>query len=301
MKIKNEKGILPRVLVATPVSQRHGHLLDEWIAHLNALTYPVEICLVDTTPDTEEYFEILKTKTVQGKPIKVIRHEWDYKKFQAVQWMAFAREKIREYFLAEDFDYLMNLDDDIFLPTNGIQRLISYNKEQVGFYVHVYFEPDQVPCILKAGEIIMGKGLQYFSFAEIDAYKDFVKRMGEPNGITEYEKLLIPFLIKDPFHPQLFKPYAVNLGCLLVQRNVVETVPFRTHETFVMGEDLWYFNEANDKKFDFWCDSSIRCVHKNTEWDSVMKKGPPMNAGFSIMTGPADAQGIDVIDRSLDG
>jgi GT2 family glycosyltransferase len=212
--------------------------------------------------------------------------------------MAFAREKIREYFLEDkSFDYMMWLDDDIFLPERGIQRLLSYNKEQVGFYVHVYFEPDQVPCILKAGDIILGKGLQYFSFAEIDAYRDFVRRMGEPNGLTEQEKLMIPFIIKDPFHPQLFKPYAVNLGCLLVNRKVVEALPFRTHETFVMGEDLWYFNEANDKKFEFWCDSSHRCLHKNTEWDSIAKKGPKMNGGFQIAMGPNNATAVDIIDR----
>jgi hypothetical protein len=169
--------------------------------------------------------------------------------------MAFAREIIRQEFIKDkSYSSLFWLDDDIFLPKWGVQRLLSYNKEQVGFYVHVYFDPHKVPCILKSGDVVMGQGLQYFSFDEIDAYRSFIGKLQE-NKLSEDEKKLIPFIVKDQFHPQLFQPYAVNIGCLLVQRNVVEAIPFRTHDTFVMGEDLWYFNEANDKKFQFWCDS----------------------------------------------
>jgi hypothetical protein len=300
MKLNEQGVIIPKVLIATPTSARHGHLLDEWLAMLEALTYPnIEVCLVDTTPDTDSYYKLLKTKKVKGKPINVIRYEWNYEEFYAVQWLAYAREKIREFFLADkSYEHLFWLDDDIFLPVWGVQRLLSYNKEQVGFYAHVFFEEkERVPCILKSGEIVMGKGIQYFSFAEIDAYKDFVKRMGE-DKLTETEKNLIPFIVQDPHHPQLFKPYATNLGCLLVKRNVAEAVPFITHPNFIMGEDLWYFNHANEKKFEFWCDSSYRCVHKNTEWNSVVKKGPE-GGGFWLAMGPNDADKVEIIDRRL--
>ena len=292
------KNIIPKVLIATPVSERHAHLLDDWLKSLDSLDYDnIEICLCDTTPDTDRYYKLLKTKTVKGKPIHVIRHEWDYEKWLAVQWMAFAREKIRDYFLKENFEYLMWLDDDIFLPKWGIQRLLSYNKDQVGFYVHVYFEPKTLPCLLKTGEIIMGKGLDYFTWDEIDAYKDFVKRFKE-DTLTEFEKNLVPFIIKERFHPQLFKTYAVNLGCLMVKREVVEKVPFRTHETFVYGEDLWYFAEANDKGFEFWCDSNYRCEHKNTEWGSLAKKGPQNKAGgFTLAFGPTNAEKLEFVQR----
>jgi GT2 family glycosyltransferase len=292
----NENGIvLPRVLVATPVSSRHEHLLDEWIDSLNKLNYPIEVLLIDTTPETDKYFKILQNIVVKGKSINVIRFPWDYSN-HIVQHLAYAREKIREFFLEKDYEFLMNLDDDIFLPIWGIERLLSYNKDCVGFYVHIYLEPEQVPCIFKSGEIVMGKGLEFYSFAEIDAYKDFITRM-EEDKLTESEKLLIPFLIKDKYFPQLFKPYAVNLGCLLVKKNVLEKVPFRTHDTFIFGEDLWWFNEANDKRFEFWCDCRTRCLHKNTEWESVMSKGPKGRPDFSIAIGPKYAEGIDIIKR----
>ena len=285
---------MPKVLLATPTSDRHKHLLDEWIEMLNKLNYPVDVLLVDTS-ETADYSKILQTKVVQDKPIKVIRFPWKFDN-HIVQHLAYAREKIRKYFLKNKYEFLMNLDDDIFLPEWGMERLLSYNKDCVGFYVHIYDPEHQVPCIFKSGEIIMGKGLEFYSFAEIDAYKDFITRMAE-DKLSEPEKSLIPFMVKDKFFPQLFKPYAVNLGCLLVKKSVLEAVPFRTHESFIFGEDLWFFNEANDKRFEFWCDCRHRCLHKNTEWKSVMEKGPKGMQDFSIAIGPTNAQGIDIIKR----
>jgi GT2 family glycosyltransferase len=292
----NEQGvIMPRVLLATPVSQRHAHLLDEWLLSLNNLNYPIDVLLIDTTPETADYYELLQTKVVQGKPIKVIRFPWDYSNY-IVQHLAYAREKIREYFLENNYEFLMSLDDDIFLPEWGIERLLSYNKDCVGFYVHIYDLASQVPCIFKSGEIIMGKGLEFYSFAEIDAYRDFIDRM-ELDKLSDTEKLLIPFVVKDKFFPRLFKPYATNLGCLLIKKAVLEKVPFRTHDTFIFGEDLWWFNEANDKRFEFWCDCRHRCLHKNTEWATIMSKGPKGKPDFSIAYGPKYADGVEIIKR----
>jgi len=313
MKCDKNGMILPKVLVAAPTSIRHAHLLDEWIEHLNKLNYPIDVLLVDTTPENEDYLKILQSKVVQEKPIKTIRFPWDYSN-HIVQHLAYAREKIREYFLEGKYEYLMSLDDDVFLPKWGIERLMSYNKDCVGFYYHIYPEEQRVPNVMKSGEIIMGKGLEFYTFDEINAYNAFVERMTSKSqvviddydkegnlkeqitgGLSESEKLLIPHLIKDKFFPQLIKPYAVGIGCLLIKRVVLEAVPFRTHETFIFGEDLWWFNEAVEKRFEFWCDCRFRMVHKNTEWGSVLSKGPQGKPDFSIAIGPSHAEGIDIV------
>lgn len=299
MKMNKEGLVMPKVLVACPTSQRHEHLITEWLEHLDKLNYPVDVLLIDTTPETDSYYISLLDKRVQDKRIKLIRFPWTYKD-HIVQHLAYVREEIRKYFLDNNYEYLMSLDDDVFLPEWGIERLLSYNKDCVGYYVHIFHEPNQVPCVLKSGEIVMGKGLEFYTFEEIDAYRQFIEKL-EADTLTEAEKKFIPFLVKDKFFPRLFKPYAVNLGCLMIKRKVLEAVPFRTHDTFIFGEDLWWFNEANDKKFEFWCDCKVRCLHKNTEWASVMSKGPKTQTDFSIAIGPVNAQGIDVIDRRLDG
>lgn len=277
----------PKVLISAPTSSRHKHLLKKWIKHLNSLTYPnFDVLLVDTTLGSDKYFERLKKIKVKGHLISVIRHKWNIKKIHPLQMLAHVREKIRIFFINNEYNYLFFLDDDIFIPKNGIQRLLAYNKDHVGFYTHVFYKPHRVPCVLKSGEMIMGKGLEYYSFAEISRYKRFVQRF-QHNKLTHEEKLLIPFLIKDKQFPWLFKAYAVNLGCLMIRRNVLEKCQFRTHPTFIWGEDLWYYAEANDKGFEFWCDSFIRANHENTDW-SIIKQSP-RQMGFWLVKGPIDA------------
>jgi cellulose synthase/poly-beta-1,6-N-acetylglucosamine synthase-like glycosyltransferase len=289
---------LPKVLIAAPTSERHKFCLNDWIGHLNKLTYPAfDVLLVDNTLNSEDYFNELKTQKVKDKEIIVQRHIWDPDKLNPLQMLAHVREEIRQFFLKGDYDYLFCLDDDIFIPKDGIQRLIYYNKDHVGFYTHLFYKPHRVPCILKSGEIIIGRGLDYFTFAEIKAYKRFAELFIKKK-LTLDQRRLVPFIIKDKINPFLFKTYAVNLGCLLIKRSVLEKCEFRTHPTFIWGEDLWYYSEANDKKFEFWCDSGTRVEHRNTEWQSVLSQSKKQMGGFVIMRGPVDSTNFDLVNFS---
>jgi len=266
------KNIAPKILICAPTSARHKHLIDKWLKHLDKLDYPYfDVCLVDTTPDKTDYFNFIKNKKVKDKKIISWRYNWDYKKEYSLQMLANVREEIRKYFVDhKEYDFLFWLDDDIFIPKWGLQRLLSYNKDLVGFYVHVYYKPSRRPCVFKSGEIVVGKGLEYYTFKEILKYKEFARKY-EKGNLSKEEKLLIPYLIKDRWHPYIFPTYAVGLGCCMCSRKVSEAVPFRTHPTFLMGEDLWWFAECNDKNFQFWCDSKTRCKHENTSWSPVNK------------------------------
>jgi len=187
------KRMIPKVLVCAPTSQRHGHLLKEWMKHLNSLSYPnFDVCLIDTTLNSNKYYKRLlkkrlhnvilqlgdnkKVRKVFERKVIVLQHKWNPKEQHPIQMLADAREKIRQYFLESDYDYLFWLDDDIFIPVNGIQRLLKYRKDYVGFYVHVFPKGMHRPCVLKSGEIVAGQGIQYFSFAEINEFKEFVKK-----------------------------------------------------------------------------------------------------------------------------
>jgi len=122
-------NLIPKVIISCPTSNRHAHLLDKWIKHLDSLTYPnFEVLLVDTSQDKGAYFKRLKKLKVHNKPVKVIRFEWNPNKSHILQHLAWTREKIRVYALENNFDYLFSLDDDIFVPKNSIQKLLSGEK-----------------------------------------------------------------------------------------------------------------------------------------------------------------------------
>ena len=290
-----KRNLIPKVMLTCPTSDRHSHLLDEWIEHLNSLTYPnFDVVLIDNS-EKDDYFKLLQTKKVKGKKITVLRHKWDRKKWHPVQMLAHAREKARQYFLKRDYDFMMNLDDDVFLPKNGIQKLAGANKDCVGFYVHVYYKPTRRPCLLKSGDIDMSKGLDFYKFSEINEYKKFVRKF-KANNLTLQEKNLSTFIIKDIWRPNLFKTYGVGIGCLLIRKNVLEEVPFRTHDSFINGEDLWFFAEANEKHFEFFCDTDVRCRHENTEWHSIITQSPKQ-MNFWLAHGLSNATEEVIIKR----
>lgn len=283
------KKMVPRILVAAPTSKRHEKVITSWLEHLNKLSYPYfDVLLVDTTEDEDDYFYMLGNQEVKCRPITVIRAPWNRKEHPfAVQMLASARETIRKFFVEREYSHLMWLDDDIFLPTNGLQQLLWYNKEIVGFHVHIFPKKKRRPCVFKSGEIQQGQGADLFTFAELREYKQFVDRWR--SGKLKYsERKLIDFVIKDKNRPYLFPCYAVNLGCLLVQRRVMEKTKFRSHPQFIMGEDLWWFAEANDKGYTFWCDSKTRCEHRNTEWGSIMETEPRDNMQLLFASGPVN-------------
>lgn len=286
-------NLIPKVLVATPHSKRHQKVLKQWIKHLNSLTYPnFDVCLVDNTTDKGEYYNKIKDLKVKDKQIISWRHEWNPKKLNHLQMLAHVREEIRQYFLSKDYDFLFFCDDDIFIPKNGIQRLVYYNKDHVGFFVHIYYKPKRKPAVFKSGEVFIGKGLDLYTFSEIAQYRAFVRKF-KANKLTYEEKNLVPFIIKDLANPELFKTYAIGIGCCMIKRKVLEQCQFRTHLTFIWGEDNWYFGEANDKKFEFWCVSE-RVEHRNTDWSHT--KESTKNSEFVVMFGNPNANTFDIID-----
>ena len=291
-------NLAPKVLIACPHSSRHSKIINEWIKHLDSLTYPnFDICIVDNTLN-KNYFEKLG-KIKSKHKIITWKYNWEPKKEYALQMLANVREEIRKYFVEhKEYSNLFWLDDDIFIPKWGIQKLLSYNKDLVGFYVHVFPKPLRKPCILKSGEIIAGKGLEFFTFSEVNKYKEFAKKF-EKKTLTKEEKNLIPFLIKDKWHPNLFQAYGVNIGCLMCSRKVMETIPFRTHPTFLMGEDLWFFGESNEKGFTFWADSYTRPRHENSSWNMINKIDNSFNRKFGIYLayGSENATGAIFMER----
>ena len=81
----------------------------------------------------------------------------------------------------------------------------------------------------------------------------------------------------------------MGTGCLMIKKKVLEEVPFRTHDTFILGEDIWFFQECNDKKFEYWLDTTVRAKHKNTNWNIINQKGQRGMPKVFIAMGKPDA------------
>lgn len=288
------KSLIPKVLLAAPTSDRHKHLLDDWIKSLDNLTYEnFKVLLVDTTSDSDEYSKILKKKLVHKNPIKVISSPWEPEKLHILRHLAHVRDLIRKEMLKGDYTHLFFLDSDIFVPENAIQMLLWADKDNCGFPVTIYDKMSEKPCVFKSGNISFSNGLDLYEFDEIDAFSKFSSKFSE-NKLNDSEKKLVPFIIKDKSRPHLFPVYAVNIGCLMIKREVLKEVPFRTHDSILFGEDIWFFSEANDKGFEFWCDPNVKPLHKNVQW-STLKDSSEGLQRMHLIQGPEDAKEVEFV------
>jgi len=265
-----------KVLVGAPCSKRHGHLVGKWVDNVRKFKPECDIMLVDNTLDDGKFYK----KLCRLRGVKVLRHIWkpakkmlDLAKHKQghrhhLQMLADCRQKIRDYFLKGSYTHLFNLDVDVFPKPDYLQKLIDYNKDQVGPVIHVFAKPRRhKPATFHSPKILIRGNkpeLDYYTFKEIEGYKQTVK-------LWLHGKTTNGFKPDDLNNPFLEQVYATSFGCLLIKRKVIETVPFRTHPTYIYGEDLWFYKEAYDKGFKAWLDTTYRVPHLNCKWFPVNK------------------------------
>jgi len=264
--INNSKRGNGEVLVAAPSSDRHFPVINKYLKALERQTYKdFDILIVDNSKDPAY------SKYLARKGVEVIRAEWDSNKEHILTYLARAREIYRKYALENGYKYIMHLDTDIILPEDGLERLINFNKDNVGYVVHVYHGKYKTPCVFREGGFKLNQpnprnnGLQYYSWSWYYRNRGKLKRV-----------------------------YATALGCLLSKRKVFKEVPFRSHPTFIYGEDLWFHEEANQKGFEFWC-CVERIPHLNTIWDPIIETSKNKGSIIYFAFGHEEARNVVMV------
>lgn len=234
---------MAKVLIATPTSKRHEYCIDEFLDRLRNQTHPVHLLLYDNTLDRGGYFKRLQDKTSEPW-IKVKRYEWKPKLLAPVQMLAYVKEDMRKYFLTNGFTHYFDLASDMFLKENDVKRLLEHDRDVVGAVTHIFFGKDKMPAIIK--------------------WRGSVKKSGFISNEGGLD--LMPWKEVDKLHG-LHRVWGANPA--LIKRKVLKKCHFRTHPTLIMGEDLWFFTEVNEKGFEWWCDTDLKVEHRNIDWSGI--------------------------------
>lgn len=223
----------PRVLVGAPVYDGHKYCIKRYLDRVKNLTYPnYDIFLADNSKDNKFFKWLVKQK------IKVVKSKWDPNPFVRLTQ---ARNCVVDYFMSRNYDYLMSIDTDTIVPRNAIEKLLKHKKDIVGFLCHIGFKNRKhfiyVPAILKSGHIVYQgrRGLRFESWENVKKMKP------------------------------LQKVYGTTIGCALIKREIFQTIRFRYTPFFNVGEDVWFFAEANQKGFEFWLDKTVKVIHLNKD------------------------------------
>jgi len=84
-----------------------------------------------------------------------------------------------------------------------------------------------------------------------------------------------PLLLKFEEIPEneLIEVITSGLGCVLIKRKVLENVEFRYEKNKEPWDDVWFCEDARQKGFKVYVDTSVRCKHfiKGMKWDEIKK------------------------------
>lgn len=237
--------IYPKILIGTLFSEVKDYVIRDWFKNVCKITYPnFDICLVDNSKDKKyhkkifKYFSKHKKKSNIGK-LTILHTPRTHKKSEV--FMAFSANELRKYFLKSNYDWLLNLECDIFPPNDIIERLLSYNFQVIGA---TYFSGEKK----RSFPMIM----DFFIYGKQDFGNVYLPYI---NGFYE---------MTDTFEP---KPIlGQGLGAVLLHRGIVEKIPFRAdamekvHYDTKFYEDLFANNIGNRL-------IPIMCRHENQTWD----------------------------------
>ncbi|MBS3107984.1 glycosyltransferase [Candidatus Woesearchaeota archaeon] len=225
-----------KVLVGCPTSDYKAYCLKEYLNSVKSLNYDNYDVLIVDNSKTDDYAGKIKESGI--KVIKMPYHE------SARQRIIDSRNKIREEFLAGNYDYFLSLEQDIIPPRDIIQRLLAYNRDVVaGLYFTVQNKT------LSNGQIIETlRPLVWVTLPDQDPNKMFYldEKFAEKSN-------------------DFIQAYATGLGCMLISRKVLEKIKFR-FEGPSGFDDVHFCSDLEKNHIPLFVDLSVKCKHNITNW-----------------------------------
>lgn len=150
-----------------------------------------------------------------------------------------ARNFLVDDFLASSREWFLSVDTDIILPSYVVSRLLQRGEKLISALIYVNAKPVFPQIYRKIAD---------FGFGGFGTY-----------------------LVHEDFEPgELVKADATGAGCLLIHRDVFETIPSRKpfrwfqHEQRgedLFGEDVVFCERAKDAGFQLYIDTSVKAGH----------------------------------------
>ena len=155
---------------------------------------------------------------------------------------------LRKLVLDHNYDYLFSLEQDVIPEKNALTKLISHNKEVVSgiYFVH---------------NLIDGKrGLIPQAFIELE---------NKTNNLPDMR-----WLKEEEFDSnKLIKIVSCGMGCVLIHRNVLEQIRFRSENN--VFDDRFFGIDLYKKNIPIYCDTSVKCKHlilnRPYSWNDIRK------------------------------
>lgn len=227
-----------KVLVGIPTSFHKERIIEDQAKALNALTYKDKHILFMDNSEHDNFKK--KIESLGFHCEKGPMDEFPVKRISK------SRNKIIDYALANNFDYIFFIDTDVLVPKDAIERFLSHNKEAI---CGIYFN-----TVIQNGKRLLIPGV----------YKLV-------QGFVDENKLPSMTLISENecFTDQLMKVISCGGGCLFLHKDVFSKIRF--NETLERCEDRRFCIDMYKSNIQLYCDTSIKGKHfikdRTYSWD----------------------------------
>ncbi len=214
---------MTKVLVGGPVSDLHDYCFDEFVNSRKSLTYKNHDLLFVDNSKTDNFY-----KRLNDAKLPVKRAEY---KEKARDRLIDSRNMLREYMIENNYDYFLNLDQDIMPPSDIVEKLLKHDVKVV---TAIYFNPIRLPM---TGEVKIRPVV------------------GVMDGLN------VRFLKPHEMDKGLLEVDVCGSGCIIMHRDVLEKVKFRYDKESEGFDDVMFVHDAKQQGFKVYADTSLIVKH----------------------------------------
>lgn len=223
-----------KVLVGSPVTSLKEYCLGDYLKVLKSLTYAnKEFFVVDDSPDGQSV-----SKVFESEGIECVKSKFDE---NIAQMLVVSRNILRKKVLEGEFDYFLQIEQDVIPPTDVIERLLSNNKKIVSG-VFFNFSHQKDPSVILPNHFCL------------------------INPNDKHTMITRRIAFDDLWPSRLIKIFLTGIGCILIHRSVLEQIEFRVDKNLQAFDDVFFCRDAFTKGFEIFLDSRVLCLHLNRPW-----------------------------------
>jgi len=238
----------PKILVASPVFDGMKYCLTQFLDRIKELDYENYDILLFENSSTKDFYNELKYEP----GIKVIRLA--NVNIPNMKKIIKCRNKIINYALENDYDYILMMDCDVIPPKNIISELMNCQKDIISGLYYNNFKIDGQNKVRP----VVWRHILPREFEEI-------KNQLPNSELIQYHTDLRRFLTLDEANSNhVFKVRIPSAGCMLVKRNVIEKVRYGLLEIpagFHTSDDIYFAERAEELGFEIFCNTKVKCDH----------------------------------------
>lgn len=228
------KKMIPKVLIGCPVNSRKNYCIQDYFKNISRFTYPSkDYYFVDNSANPSWHLKNVVAKGFKCDYVSPVGKRNN-------KYMCESQELIRDYFLQSDCTHWLSLECDLFPRSNIIEEMLAQD----------------TPIVSMAYLIGQGK--------DIWVLKTEIENLFETNTNRNID-------LKEGFlewGTGNTKSKMFGLGCALIEREVIEQIPFVVNKDDTHHADTNFYFMLNILGYEVKYIEEI-INHQNSNWSAV--------------------------------